>query len=226
MVHPFKLTTLLCALTTSSWAQAQQGIDVLQTSQQIEQRQREQQEQQRAQQLQEQEERARTSTPVQPVPVDPKHTTPDPSGVCFRIHQVEWRNAQGTVQPPWYLKRLANNVIRSNPSEPDGRSSLPEGISDKGAANCLGQAEIVALQKRLSNALIEQGHITSKVDFPEQNIASGTLMIEWYPGTVGKVSYETAGGKPIGSVVGSYKLYYVKLNIGVNSCSKLTYVSI
>ncbi|WP_189493973.1 ShlB/FhaC/HecB family hemolysin secretion/activation protein, partial [Formosimonas limnophila] len=43
-------------------------------------------------------------------------------------------------------------------------------------------------------------HITSKVDFPEQNIASGTLMIEWYPGTVGKVSYETAGGKPIGSV--------------------------
>jgi hemolysin activation/secretion protein len=195
----FKLTTLLCALLSCSWAHAQ-GVDASQTAQQIEQRQREQQEQQRAQQQQEQEERARTNTPVQPIPVAPVPPASAEPSVCFRVHQIDWRNARGTVQPPWYLKRLANSVIRLNPSEPDGRSLLPKGITDKAAANCLTQSDIVALQKRLSNALIEQGHITSKIDFPEQNIASGTLLIEWYPGTVGKITHDTAGGKPIGSL--------------------------
>ena len=168
------IATGILTMPVLSYGQIQPGINP------IEQRQREQQEQQRQQQLQEQEERSRTNTPaiVQP-PVESKPIV-STATACFKINQIDWRNAQGTIKPPLYLKYAAYKAINTQA--------------------CLGQTDIIALQKGLSNTLIEHGHITSKISLPEQNIASGTLTIDWYPGTVSKISYDTTSGKPIGSL--------------------------
>lgn len=146
----------------------------------IEQRQKEQTEQLRLQQQQVQEERARVQMPVTSV----KETTVDAvtttSGPCFKINDIVWQQAQGVISPPLYLKRKVYSAIRAH--------------------ECLNQAQIMQFQKDLSNSLIEHGHITSKINLPAQNIASGTLKIDWYPGTVAKVVTDKAGAEPIGSV--------------------------
>lgn len=65
---------------------------------------------------------------------------------------------------------------------------------------CLNQSELIALQRDLSAALIEHGHITSKINIPPQNISTQTLTIDWYPGTLAAIKADPAGGKPIGSL--------------------------
>lgn len=145
----------------------------------IEQRQKEQTEQLRQQQQQTQEERARTQAPV----ITVKTTTVDANtatGPCFKVGDIVWQQTQGVIAPPLYLKRKAYSAIHTH--------------------ECLNQAQIMQLQKDLSNSLIEHGHITSKINLPPQNIASGTLKIDWYPGTVAKVLADKTGAEPIGSV--------------------------
>ena len=144
----------------------------------IEQRQREQTEQLRLQQQQAQEERARAQTPLTPIDTN-IGTSTTTTGPCFKINDIIWQQTKGAITPPWYLKRAANTAIHAH--------------------ECLNQAQIVQLQKDLNNSLIEHGHITSKINLPAQNIASGTLEVDWYPGTVAKVTADKAGAEPIGS---------------------------
>ena len=152
---------------------------------QTEQRQREQQEQQRLEQLRQQQERARSQSPA---PVQPNQVTGNatPTGPCFPINQVNWHRVHGVVPVPLSIRLSAYNGTHD--------------VNSPNGTKCLNQVDIVALQKRLANTLIEKGYITSKINFPEQNIASGTLIIDWYPGTVASTGFDPAGGRPIGSL--------------------------
>ena len=149
----------------------------------IEQRQREQLEQQRAQQIQQQEQRASqlNKPPTEPLPPQTQPTNPT-NDTCFPIRQIHWN--QGDIEPPRYLRYQAQAAIIDEYSRPQ----------------CMNQAQLVALQKNLNNSLIEHGHITSKVNFPSQNLTAGVLNIDWYPGVVSKVTYDASKGKPIGSL--------------------------
>ena len=149
----------------------------------IEQRQREQLEQQRAQQIQQQEQRASqlNKPPAETLPPQTQPTYPS-NDTCFPIQKIYWN--QSDVPPPRYLRNQVQAAI----------------IDEYARPQCMNQAQLIALQKNLNNSLIEHGHITSKVSFPSQNIATGTLTIDWYPGVVSKVTYDTNKGKPIGSL--------------------------
>ena len=158
-------------------AQAQTSID---NSVFTEQRQREQIEQQRLQQQNEQEQRAHVQTTAPELNPTKVLDAPQQMGPCFPLNNIIWQQAQGIIAPPIYLKLKAKAAIKSRV--------------------CHTQAHIIQLQKDLSNALIEHGHITSKISLPEQNIASGLLTIQWYPGTVAAVQSDATGGQPIGSL--------------------------
>ncbi|TDR30804.1 ShlB/FhaC/HecB family hemolysin secretion/activation protein [Hydromonas duriensis] len=177
------LSAGILTMPAFAWAQTSASPTippVIQNAQSIEQRQREQTEQLRLQQQQEQEQRSRVQTPN----AQATATTPDKpvanEGPCFALKHIIWQQTQGLIPPPLYLKYKAYRGIHAH--------------------ECLNQAQIIQLQKDLSNALIEHGHITSKINFPAQNIASGQLTIDWYPGTVAKITHDTKTGQPIGSL--------------------------
>lgn len=171
VLYTSRLGILMSALMAVFGAQAQ-SVD-------IEQRQREQLEQQRAQQQQEQEQRASqlSGKPIsEAIP-----SKVEESEQCFEIKHIQWQES-GKASVPNYLKNQAQTYI----------------LDDYGRLRCLTSAQLIALQKQLANSLIEHGHITSKLTFPSQNIASGTLSIDWYPGTVAQITHDTQQGAPIG----------------------------
>ena len=171
VLYTSRLSVLMSALMVVFGSQAQ-TVD-------IEQRQREQLEQQRAQQQQEQEQRASQLTGVSPSEAKPSQVSD--SQQCFEVKHIQWQET-GKVSVPNYLKNQAQQYI----------------LDDYGRFRCLNSAQIITLQKQLANSLIENGHITSKISFPSQNIASGTLNIDWYPGTVEQITHDTKQGQPIG----------------------------
>ena len=171
VLYTSRLGILMSALMAVFGAQAQ-SVD-------IEQRQREQLEQQRAQQQQEQEQRASqlSGKPIsEAIP-----SKEEESEQCFEIKRIQWQES-GKASVPNYLKNQAQTYV----------------LDDYGRLRCLTSAQLTALQKQLANSLIEHGHITSKLTFPSQNIASGTLSIDWYPGTVAQITHDTQQGAPIG----------------------------
>ena len=63
--------------------------------------------------------------------------------------------------------------------------------ADAVEGTCIGMKDIRALQAVLSNALIDKGYVTSRVLIPEQDIASGTLVLLVVAGRV--ESFEAVG---------------------------------
>lgn len=174
MVFTRLFRTLVAAgLVTAPHLLLAQNVD-------IEQRQREKAEQIRLQQLQEQEQRAHVIDTTPKEITAPSEPAAQSAGPCFKLTHIEWLPAHSTIAPPLYLKLAAYNAIH--------------------ARDCFNQAQIIQLQKDLSNSLLDHGHITSKVSLPEQSIASGILKIDWLPGTVENVLHDPKGGAPIGSL--------------------------
>ncbi|MDP2831907.1 MAG: ShlB/FhaC/HecB family hemolysin secretion/activation protein [Pseudomonadota bacterium] len=88
---------------------------------------------------------------------------------CFTLSAIEWRAAESF---PWLIEKAA---------------------SFKG--QCLGAVSLKRLRNHLTLALLSRGYITSRVIFPQQNLASGVLAIELLSGRVGKIENI---GQPIG----------------------------
>jgi hemolysin activation/secretion protein len=80
---------------------------------------------------------------------------------CFPILFVEWR---GNEPFPW-LAAEEKTVI----------------------TKCVGARGLRAFQDHLTRQLIARGFITSRVFIPEQNLASGRLVIQVVPGRLGKI---------------------------------------
>lgn len=166
-----------------------------QTPRETELKQRNQFEQLRQEQLQEQALRSNTNTAT----TINNNTSSSPSlgtgsDTCFKINRIIWGNSQQAMQPPLYLKRLAYNARYLNHE-----------------LACLSLNDLNNLQKQLSNALIEHGHITSKIAIPSQNISSGVLRIDWFPGLIEEITFDPAGGAPIGSLSMLFPLRQGKL---------------
>lgn len=98
-----------------------------------------------------------TATPLPPVTTAPAPTTEN-SGPCFAIAEI--RIAQEHVLPAKPRQRLIAAY--------QGR--------------CLGAADLQALQQGLNSLALARGLVTTRVVIPEQNLASGTLVVEVWPG--------------------------------------------
>jgi len=83
---------------------------------------------------------------------------------CFRIQHIIW---QGTE--PFSGLRAAEALVRGK---------------------CIGSKGLGALQSYLARQLIDQGYVTSRILIPEQNLASGRLILQAVPGRLGKVRDE------------------------------------
>ena len=88
---------------------------------------------------------------------------------CFRIQEVRLEGSE---------KGLFDWVL----SELDG----PAG-NDSPMGRCLGVQSIEILQKRLQNAIISRGHVTSRVLISNQNLSEGVLVFEPVAGRIDRL---------------------------------------
>lgn len=88
---------------------------------------------------------------------------------CFTLKTVEWRAAESF---PWLTEESAAFI-----------------------GQCLGVESLKRLRDHLTLRLLARGYITSRVIYPQQNLASGQLLIELLPGRVAEIRYTD---KPIG----------------------------
>ncbi|MDR3099308.1 MAG: ShlB/FhaC/HecB family hemolysin secretion/activation protein [Paraburkholderia sp.] len=89
---------------------------------------------------------------------------------CFDIDKIE----------------IANNPFRSL-----------ERVVSPVVGQCAGVAGLKLVQEAATNALIDQGYVTSRVSVPAQSLTSGTLALEVAPGRIGEVRSE---GEATGSL--------------------------
>lgn len=98
-----------------------------------------------------------TTSPVPQAVAPPAPPAGDP-GPCFSISDI--RVVQGHVLPAKSLQRLITSY--------QGR--------------CLTAADLQALQQGMNSLALAQGLVTTRVVIPEQNLASGMLVLEVWPG--------------------------------------------
>lgn len=98
-----------------------------------------------------------TTSPL-PQTVSPSPPPSDDSGPCFSISEI--RVVQGHVLPTKPLQQ----VIASY----QGR--------------CLNAADLQALQQAMNSLALARGLVTTRVVIPEQNLTSGMLVLEVWPG--------------------------------------------
>lgn len=98
-----------------------------------------------------------TATPPPPVDTPPPVTSTNESP-CFPINDI--RVAQADILPARPLKRLLASY--------QGR--------------CLNAADLQGLQQGMNSLALSRGLVTTRVVIPEQNLSSGTLRLEVWPG--------------------------------------------
>lgn len=67
-------------------------------------------------------------------------------------------------------------------------------IADEYDGRCIGMGGIRELQARLTQILVEQGHVTSRVLLPEQDVSAGTLRLQLVAGRI--ESYDAPSLQP------------------------------
>lgn len=82
---------------------------------------------------------------------------------CFAIHELHW---DGDVFP-WLAERAKYFV-----------------------GQCLGAESLKRLRNYLNQSLLEQGWITTRVIFPQQNVSDGRLRLQFIPGRVSDIRHE------------------------------------
>ncbi len=103
---------------------------------------------------------AHGSTEVPPAKVDPDLAAPAASGPCFPVRQIR-------LQPADILdsRRVAS-------------------ILAAWSGRCLHAADLAGLQEALNAQVLAEGLVTTRVVVPEQNLASGELLLVVWPGHV------------------------------------------
>lgn len=87
---------------------------------------------------------------------------------CFPIHMLQLDGDEG--------KRFDSLLSKAN--------QTPQGLSDPVAGQCLGVQGVQVVLDRLQNALIAQGHVTTRVLVAPQHLKTGTLVLTVVPGRV------------------------------------------
>ena len=80
---------------------------------------------------------------------------------CFTLTALEWQGAEAF---PWLIEEGARFI-----------------------GECIGATSLANIRNHLVLALIARGYVTSRVVYPKQNLATGTLHIELIPGRIGKI---------------------------------------
>lgn len=155
---------LLCAASSAMAAQVSPSPDAAALEQQREQ----QRQQQRDELLRKQQQPApdvRLPSPVQPKATDmlPSDETP-----CFPIKGLALQSDDGG-RFAWALDAAAHASSHD---------------IDPVLGRCLGARGINIVISRIQNAIIERGHVTTRVMAPPQNLAEGTLKLSVLPGRI------------------------------------------
>ena len=140
---------------------------------------------QRQQQQQQQQARRQGTFKALPAPTPPSTSTPivDPSSPCFTITNIAWQTSATDKhkRPLDRLKHQAEDFISRQPKL------------------CLNNNQLIDLHNNLNEWLLNQGYLTSRIGIPNQNIATGTLTLEWQPGIVSQID-------TVGQVIGSTRM--------------------
>ena len=142
-----------------------------------------------------------------PIIGNAQSTLPDPSSELqrqdrqrseLRLQQESqpWLPSSGIAQTPSRQKIpdeqpcvLINSIdIKGDPAYQGLHTSL-SGVQadDPPLGRCLGSQGITLLVQRLQQLLVEQGYITSHVHVPEQDLSSGTLILQIDAGRVARI---------------------------------------
>jgi hemolysin activation/secretion protein len=141
------------------------------------------------------------------VPMWAQAATPDPAAelqrqdrqrqeLRQRIEAQPWAPSDVVAQPPppqlladeQPCVRIDRVVIEGVLAADALRAAL-DGVDgdDPPAGRCLGGQGITLLIRRLQQALVEQGYITSHAHVPEQDLRTGTLMLQIREGRVARI---------------------------------------
>jgi hemolysin activation/secretion protein len=91
-------------------------------------------------------------------------------GPCFQVKKITLRSVTGESSP---LQAKLQKYLHSK------------------AGQCLSLAEIKSLQRQLSNRLLDQGYITSRILMPEQSLADGSLELMLLAGRLEVIESES-----------------------------------
>ena len=148
---------------------------------------RQQQDRMDAQRQQQQEEQTRRQgtlkgTPA-PITAPISSTVVDTNSPCFIINSIAWQTSTTDKhkRPLDRLKQQAEDFVSRQPKR------------------CLNNNQLIDLHNSLTEWLLNQGYLTSRIGIPNQNIATGTLTLEWQPGIVSQID-------TVGQAIGSTRM--------------------
>ena len=173
----FVLANALVNMSFVSWAQTNptEQIDKQQQNLLQEQQKRQQDridEQLRRQQAQQIERQTTfTEAPLNAINKPSNHDA-DSLNACFTIQSVHIQTTSTALSNHSTIKQLQQSALSFISQQPK---------------SCLTAYRLIDLQNMLTNQLIEQGDITSRIVVPNQNIATGQLILEWQPGLVSRI---------------------------------------
>ena len=117
-----------------------------------------------------------------PTAADPAHARLSEESPCVRVDTLEL-----DIRPAEFAQHFAYLA--------DAAARTADGSPDDYTGRCLGEHGINLIMRRLQNALIEHGDITSRVGAPEQHLGSGTLKLSIIAGRIHAIRF-TAESHP------------------------------
>lgn len=130
-----------------------------------------QQERERA--LRQQQEQTPSVRLERPLPDEGLRRFPEKETPCFPIQHIAL-NGEAADRFQWIL--MSADVAY-------------DGSSDPATGRCLGTSGISLIMKRIQNALIERGFVTTRVLAQPQDLNSGTLTLTLFPGRVHSIRF-------------------------------------
>lgn len=159
------LGLLVLMLLIVSRASAQTQAEV--TAQEL------QRQQERERLLREQQEKAPDVRLMRPVVADGRERLPTDEPLCFNINQISLVG-DASEQFQWAIE-YANKVDEFTP--------------DHATHRCLGTKGINLVMRRMQNAIIERGFVTTRVLAAPQDLKTGTLTLTLIPGRIRNIRF-------------------------------------
>lgn len=143
-------------------------------------RRQELQRQQERERLQHEQQAAVPDIRLQPPAADDQSYLPAQESPCFIINTLTLIG-EGAQKFQWSL--AAANIAF------DGKGNKTE---DKVAGRCLGSEGINLVMRRIQNAIVAKGFVTTRVLAGPQDLKTGTLALTLVPGRVGQIQFQSS----------------------------------
>ncbi|MFT7387761.1 MAG: hemolysin activation/secretion protein [Candidatus Endobugula sp.] len=118
---------------------------------------------------------------------------PEQESPCFQIDKLTLQalDTEGKVllQHPFLWAARAANYIDVNTVDTDTNTNVNVQILDTPIGRCLGSVGVNTVMKRVQNAIIAEGYITTSVLAAPQDLTKGELVLTVIPGRIREVRF-------------------------------------